>query len=47
MECKNALKRCLYESIMFNKVCDFSNNCAVLTNKRADLRDNRVSCCFK
>jgi hypothetical protein len=41
MECKNGLKRCLKESIILNKVCDFSNNCAVLPNKCADLRDIR------
>ena len=36
MEYKKALKRCLEKSIKENKVCYFSNNCAVLANKCAD-----------
>jgi hypothetical protein len=43
MECKNALKRCLKERIIFNKVCYLNDNRAVLGNKCADLRNIRES----
>ncbi|OQP64780.1 hypothetical protein A3860_18660 [Niastella vici] len=36
MEYKKPLKRCLIKSIIQNKVCYLSNNCAVLANNCAD-----------